>query len=105
MSPLRRLAEQVVQFGVDVDVIALLAGRDKLVRPPEEVRDLPGRRLEVRLTMRRGQLDVQHAAGRPAFGAGRRPDRDVAEALAALDAHSQQVAGEEPLDGLAGPGS
>jgi hypothetical protein len=46
------LTEQVVQFGFDVDMVALLAVRHDPVRPAEEVRDLPGRRLEMRLAER-----------------------------------------------------
>src|SRR5579875_1775965 len=100
---LRRLAEQVVQLGFHVDVVAFLARRDDLVGPAEEGRDLLGGRLEVRLAEGGGELDVQHAAGRAARGAVGRPDVDVAEALAALDAHGQQVAGEDPLDRLVQP--
>ena len=51
----------------------------------------------------RDQLDVQHAAGLAARGSRRRPHLHVADALAALDAPRQQVAGEDPLDGLFQP--
>jgi hypothetical protein len=46
------LAEQVVELGLDVDVVAFLTGRDDLVGPVEEGRHGLGRRLEVRLTER-----------------------------------------------------
>src|SRR5262249_35215903 len=63
----------------------------------------PGLDLEVRVAERRGQLEVHDAAGPAALGPGRRPDRDVAEALAFLDARGQQIPGEDPLDGLIEP--
>ena len=78
------------------------AGDDR-VGPLEEVGDLLDRRLEVGLAEGRGQLDVQHAARRAVRGAGRRPDDDVAEALAALDAAGQQVSREDPLHRLVEP--
>src|SRR5262249_59981038 len=65
-----RLAEQVVQSALNVEVLALHAGRDDLVGPAEEVRDLADQCLEVRMAGRRGQLDVQQAAGRAVGGAG-----------------------------------
>jgi len=90
--------------GVDVDVAAFLAVGDDLVGPAQEVGDFPGWGLEARLAVGRGQLDGQHAAGLAARGSRRRPHLHVAGALAALDAPRQQVAGEDPLDGLFQPG-
>jgi hypothetical protein len=84
-----RLAEQVAQFGVDVDVAAFLAVGDDLVGPAQEVGDFPGWGLEARLAAGRGQLDGQHAAGLAAHGSRRRPHLHVADALAALDAPLQ----------------
>src|SRR5262245_174848 len=98
-----RLAEQVGQFALDVDMAALVAGRDDLIRPAEEVRNVLDRRLEVRLAERGGQLDVQHAAGSAALRAGRRPDADVTLTLAALDPLGQQVPREYPLHRLVQP--
>jgi hypothetical protein len=49
---LRRLAKQVGELGLDVDVVALLAGRHDLVSLAQEVRDILDRRLEVRLAER-----------------------------------------------------
>src|SRR6516225_10387093 len=98
-----RLAEQVGQFGFDVDVVALVAGRDDLVGPAEEVGNVLDRRLEVRLAERGGQLDVQHVAGSVGLRLGRRPDVDVALALAALGPRGQQVPRENPLHRLIKP--
>src|SRR5690348_1143716 len=97
---LRRLAQQVGQLGLDIDVVGLLAGRHHLVRLAKEVGDLLDRRLEVRLAERRRQLQVQYAAGSAALGAARRPYMDVAQTLATLDARGQQVSREDPLNGL-----
>jgi len=47
------VAEQVVQFRLDVDVAAFLAGRNDLVGAPEERRHRLGGRLEVSLAERR----------------------------------------------------
>src|SRR5216684_4218480 len=97
---LLRLPEQVGQLGRDVDEVALLALGDDRVGPRQEVGDLLDRRLEVGLAERRRELDVQDAARCAVGGAGGRPDHDVAEALAALDAQGQQVPREDPLDRL-----
>jgi len=71
----------------------------------QEADDFPGRGAEARLAVGRDQLDVQHAAGLAARGSRRRPRVPVADALAALDAPRQQVAGEDRLDGLFQPGA
>ena len=82
-----------------------LAVGDDLVGPAREVGDFLRRGLEARLAVGGDQLDVQHAAGLAARGSRRRPHLHVADALAALDAPRQQVAGEDPLDGLFQPGA
>jgi hypothetical protein len=46
------LAEQVVQFGLDVDMVTLIARRHNLIRAAEEVRDLLDGSLKVRLAER-----------------------------------------------------
>ena len=49
---LLRLADQVVELGLDVDEVGLVAGRHDRVGPLEEVGDLVDRRLEVGLAER-----------------------------------------------------
>src|SRR2546428_672799 len=108
------VAEQVVQFRLDVDVAAFLAGRDDLICPLQERRHSLGRRLKVSLAEWRRQLDIQDLSG-DSRGL-RRPDhlqvagfRDrhrggphlhIALTLARLDPRRQQVPGEDPLDRL-----
>jgi hypothetical protein len=46
------LAEQVVQFGLDVDMVTLIARRHNLIGAAEEVRDLLDGSLKVRLAER-----------------------------------------------------
>src|SRR5580704_14406719 len=53
------LAQQVVELGLDVDVVAFLASRDDLIGPVQEGGHGPGRRLEVRLDEGGGQLEIQ----------------------------------------------
>jgi hypothetical protein len=69
----------------------------------QEADDFPGRGAEAHLAVGRDQLDVQHAAGLAARGSRRRPRVPVADALAALDAPRQQVAGEVHSTGSSSP--
>src|ERR1700722_4726303 len=61
--------EQVVELGVDVDVLALVASGDDLVGPAQEGCGGGARCLKVSVTERGGQRDVQQLAtvvvGRP----------------------------------------
>src|SRR5580658_4353208 len=105
------LPEQVVEFGLDIDVVAFLPGRNDLVGPLEEGRHGLSWRFEVCLAERGRQRDVQHRAlgvsssdhlQAIGFGAGlgRGPDLHVALALPRLDPRGQQVPGEDPLNWL-----
>jgi len=116
LDALLSVAEQLVQFRLDVDVSAFLSSRDDLICPLQERRHSLGRRLKVSLAEWRRQLDIQDLSldsqglrradhvqltgfrGRYR----RRPHLHVSLALARLDPGRQQVPGEDPLDRLVG---
>jgi acetolactate synthase-1/2/3 large subunit len=105
-----RLAEQLGQLGVEVQVARLLPGRDHLVRPLQELLDRPGAHLELGLPERGAHGDIQDRV--PGSGrllgsprgrvtrCRRRPCPDIADTLAGVQGRGEQVAGEGPLHRL-----
>jgi hypothetical protein len=101
-----RLAEQLGQLGVEVQVRRLLAGRHQLVGPLQELLDRRGAGLELGLPVRRGHRDIQDCVpgGTTADGhdarvtrCRRRPGPDIPETFAAVQGRREQVAGQDPL--------
>src|ERR1039457_5712339 len=97
VSSLSRAEAEELGVDVDVGVAGLSALGHELVDAGQEGGDACGRGLEEGLPEGRGQLDVQDPVG---VSAVTEPDPDVADALAALDAAREEVAGEDPLDRL-----
>src|SRR5690606_25248114 len=83
-------------LAVQIDVVGLLAGRDDLVGAVQELGERRHRSVELGLPERGGERDVDGAL----VAALGRPHLDVALADRADDADGQQLAREDPLDGL-----